>query len=130
MNQRLQICLIIGIMVFAIALFYFLVKRKLNLKYTLVWLATFVVLLLAALFPGIISKIAHMFGINTPSNFIFAVYGFFVLLIIFTLTGIVSHMNARIFRLVQTQAIMEKRIRDLEMEFLKGKQEKTDEQGL
>ena len=124
MNQRLQMCLLIGIIIFAIILLHFLVKKKLELKYTLIWLAAVVVMLFAALFPKIIYWIAQLLGISTPSNFIFAVFSFFVLLIVFSLTGIVSHMNTRIFKLVQTQAIMEKRIRDLEAEVRKEQQEK------
>ena len=80
-------------------------------------------MLFAVIFPDVIFSLAHLLGIRTPSNFTFVVFGFFVLLIIFTLTGIVSRFNAQIYRLVQTQAIMEKRIRDLEKELLRGQQE-------
>lgn len=121
MNLRLQIGLIVGIVIFALILFHFLVRKKLNLKYTLVWLVALFLMLFATMFPGVIAKLADLFGVATTSNFVFAVFSFSLLLIIFALTVIVSHMNSRIFRLVQTQAILEKRIRDLESKNLEEK---------
>ena len=114
MNMRLQICLIVGVLCFALILLYFLSRKKLHIKYSLVWILAVVMMLIAALFPKIISCLAHLVGISTPVNFIFVIYGLFGLLIIFVLTGIVSHMSLRIFRLVQTQALLEKRLRELE----------------
>lgn len=130
MSLKLQICLLIGIIIFSAILIHFLVKKRLNLKYTLIWLLAAFCFLLATLFPGIITKISHLMGIIVPSNFIFVVYGFFVLLIVLSLTGIVSHMNTRIFKLVQNQAIMEKRIRELECKVAKVEQEKVDERNI
>ena len=44
--------------------------------------------------------------------FFFAIL--FLFLIVLTLTAIVSHMNNRVYRLTQMQAILEKRVRELE----------------
>ncbi len=114
MDVRLQGVLISGILVFAGILLYYLIKGKLNLKYCLIWILAVVVMLFAAIFPGIVKWMATAIGIKTPSNFIFVLYGLFMLLIVFTLTAIVSHMNKRIFRLVQNQALLEARIRSME----------------
>lgn len=114
MNIRLQIILIAGTLAFGGLLIYFLIKKKLHLKYCLVWIFAIIIMLISAASPGLIKWITKFIGIKTPSNFIFVVYGFFLLLIIFALTAIVSHMNARIFRLVQYQAILEERLRVLE----------------
>lgn len=114
MNIRLQIILIAGTLAFGGLLIYFLIKKKLHLKYCLVWIFATIIMLIFAASPGLIKWITKFIGIKTPSNFIFVVYGFFLLLIIFALTAIVSHMNARIFRLVQYQAILEERLRVLE----------------
>lgn len=114
MNIRLQIILIAGTLAFGGLLIYFLIKKKLHLKYCLVWIFATIIMLISVASPGLIKWITKFIGIKTPSNFIFVVYGFFLLLIIFALTAIVSHMNARIFRLVQYQAILEERLRVLE----------------
>lgn len=114
MNIRLQIILVTGISTFAGILTHYLVQRKLHLKYCLVWILATIIMFISALFPGIIKWITELVGIKTPSNFIFMIYGLFMLLIIFTLTAIISHMNVRIFRLVQYQAMLEERLRKIE----------------
>ena len=114
MNIRLQIILILGILAFAGLLMHCLIKKKLHLKYCLVWIAAIIVMLISAVFPNLIKWITKLAGIKTPSNFIFVLYGLFILLIVFALTAIVSHMNMRIFRLVQYQAILEERLRKVE----------------
>ena len=116
MNIRLQCILIVCTLLFAILVIRHLVKKKLHLKYCLMWICAIVLALLACIFPQAIDWCAGLFGIKTPSNFIFLLCGLVMLLLVVALTEIVSHMNARIFRLVQNQAILEERIRKLEQE--------------
>lgn len=114
MSVRLTAVLVTGILVFAVIFFYYLVKRRLNLKYCLVWILGILTMLVATLFPFLVRWIASLMGIKTPINAVFIIYGFLMLLIVFSLTAIVSHLNNRVFRLVQNQAILEERIRKLE----------------
>lgn len=124
MNTKLQIILIAGTLAFGGLLIYFLIQKKLHLKYCLIWILATLIMLISAVYPGLIKWITTLFGIKTPSNFIFVIYDFFMLLITFALTAIISHMNARIFRLVQYQAILEERLRNLE--HLQGKMADSD----
>jgi hypothetical protein len=80
-------------------------------------------MLVVVIFPVIVEKIAGLFGIASVVNAVFLFAGMFALVIILTLTAIVSHMNDRVYRLTQNQAIMEKRIRELEE---KNKESQTD----
>ncbi len=114
MNTTLRIFFIVAILIFFVIILRYLTKRKLNLKYTLVWLATVVGMLIVVIFPVVIEKIAGWLGIVSVVNAVFLFAGMFAILIILTLTAIVSHMNDRVYRLTQTQAILEKRIRELE----------------
>ncbi|MBQ9750830.1 MAG: DUF2304 domain-containing protein [Clostridia bacterium] len=122
----LRLFLIASILVFLFVIVRYLTKKKLNLRYTLVWLATVVVLLILLIFPVIVKKVASLIGISTPVNAVFLFAGMFILLIVLTLTAIVSHMNSRIYKLTQMQAILEKRVRELEADTL-AKEEKTEE---
>ncbi len=114
MSIVLQIFLIVSVLIFLAVIIYYLAKKRLNLKYSLVWLGAGVGLLVLAVFPQIVTAVGELIGIATPVNTVFLFAGMFMLLIIFTLTIIVSHMNNQIYRLVQTQAILEKRVRELE----------------
>lgn len=121
----LRIFFIISILIFTLFIVRYLIKKKLNLKYTLIWLAAVVSLLVVFCFPVIVEKVASWIGIATPVNAVFLFAGMFLTLIVLTLTAIVSHMNNRIYRLTQMQAILEKRVRELEKSApMKTEQEK------
>ena len=116
MNLTLRIFFIVAILIFFGIIISYLTKKKLNLKYTLVWLATVVGMLIVVIFPDLVEQLASLLGIVSVVHAVFLFAGMFMLIIILTLTAIVSHMNNRVYRLTQTQAMLEKRIRELENE--------------
>jgi len=113
-NIILQVSLIIGIVMYFILLFYFIKKESLNLKYTLLWILSGMIMLLLVIFPNIMKVIITILGIVDVTNGLFALMLFFVLIILMSITGIVSKMNERNRKLIQGCALMEKRIRELE----------------
>ena len=114
MNLTLRIFFISCIALLFVITFYYLLKKKLNLKYTLIWLLSVLLLLILAIFPIIVEKISALVGIKSVPNTVFVFLIIFLVAIVFTLTAIVSHLNMRVSRLTQYQALMEKRIRELE----------------
>ena len=115
MNTVLHIFIIAAVVIFTLVIIRYLINNRLNLKYSLVWLAACFVMLILSIFPSLVEKIGKLVGIATVTSTVFMFAGMFMLLIILTLTMIVSHMNNRIYRLTQTQALLEKRVRELEM---------------
>jgi len=92
-----------------------LLKRKaLELKYTLLWLFAGVVMGVILIFPEILLAVIHMLGIETYMNGLFALSIGFILSILMAVTSIVSRQLKKINRLIQENAILEKRIRELE----------------
>ncbi|MBR2465398.1 MAG: DUF2304 domain-containing protein [Clostridia bacterium] len=114
MDLKLQIFFIAFALVFLTVVLRYLVIKKFNLKYALVWLLTATVLLVLAIFPKLAIWAAGLIGIQLPVNAIFLFAILFAFIIILTLTAIVSHMNKRVYRITQMQAILEKRVRELE----------------
>ena len=114
MNIALQVFLIVSILLFMSLLLYYLSKKELNLKYTLTWLLSTLVLLVIAIFPQIVDVVGRFVGVANPVNTIFLFSGMFSFLILLTLTFIVSRLNNRVYRLTQTIALLEKRLRDSE----------------
>lgn len=114
MDMKLRIFLIVCTVLYLLVILYLLKKKKINLKYTMLWLVTAVIMLIITIFPGIITWITSAVGIVDPPNLIFFVEGIFVLVILLSLTGIVSGLTNRIYRLTQSQALLEERIRDIE----------------
>lgn len=120
MSLILQLFLIFCVLVFAGVILRYLVLKKLNLKYTLIWLLAAAFMLVIAIFPSIITRLTHLLGIQVESNAVFFFAILFLFLIVLTLTAIVSHMNNRVYRLTQMQALLEKRVRELEERNGKG----------
>lgn len=116
MNLRLQVFLIVVIVGFLAVLILLLQKGRLSLKYTLLWLFSDFVLLILALFPGIISWFARLFGIISPVNTVYVLEGIFVLNIMLSLTCIVSRQNNEIRSLIQENALLKERVSRLEEE--------------
>ncbi len=126
MPLALHIFLIVCVSIFFLVLLRYLIKRKLNLKYSLIWLLASIVMLVGVIFPQIIVWLCSLVGIQTPANAAFFVAIIFLFILVMMLTAIVSHMNQRVYRNTQTQAILEKRVRELENKLaeLEGKADK------
>lgn len=106
------------IVVFACAVFMVLVCRQVSrgrllLRYSLLWLTLALVTILVSVFPEPIYALSHYFGFDTPSNFVFFVALFFLLIICLSLSVVVSKQAIRMKNLVQAQALMEKRLQDI-----------------
>lgn len=116
MPIELQICLVICVLLFACFIIHSLVRKKFNLKYSLVWLFSVLCMLIVVIFPQTVEWLSNLLGIELQSNAVFFFAILFLVTIVLTLTSIVSKINNHIYRLTQTQAILEQRIRELEAE--------------
>lgn len=106
MTTKFQIILIVGITLILLFIINMIRKRKLELKYSLVWLLVLIVLLVSVCIPETLTKIATSLGIYSPVNMIFFLGFVFSLVIIFVLTVTVSRLSARIRRLAQIVAML------------------------
>lgn len=112
--STLRIWLIIAVVCYFVIILYFLKNRALNLKYTLLWLLAGVVMGVLVIFPEILMRIIHVFGIQSNMNGLFLIIIGFMLMILMALTSIASRQNMKIRALVQEIGILDKRIRELE----------------
>lgn len=114
MTDLFRAILLIGVLLYLILIIWLMRKGKLSLKYTLIWFLTGLVLLVCAIFPGLVRTVTHMMGVYSEVNAVFFIGVCFLLLIILFLTSVASGLSERIRNLTQTQAMLEKRVRDLE----------------
>ena len=113
-SAKFQILLLVAIGMYYFVLFHLLKKKRLSLKYTLLWLFSGLVMLILVLFPGLLTLFSALIGIGMPTNALFAAISFCIIMILITLTSIVSKQTERIKVLTQTLAVMDKRIKELE----------------
>ncbi|GCA66082.1 hypothetical protein KGMB01110_05180 [Mediterraneibacter butyricigenes] len=114
MNIKIQIVVAV-IIIFALSWIINMVKqRKLELRYALAWLGVGVGIFILNCFPMLITRLAHLVGVASPTNMLFFCGFLFALTIIFILTVAVSRMSIRIKNLAQQVAFLEKKVRDRE----------------
>lgn len=107
MNIKIQIIIALGVLVALAIMINMIRRKKLELRYALVWLLVGAGILVLDCFPNLISLISKQLGIASPVNMLFF-FGFcFSLVIIFTLTLAMSRMSNRIKQLTQEMALYE-----------------------
>lgn len=114
MSTLFTVLVLLIISLYLVFVLYLLKKKRLYLKYALLWLFTGILMIALTLFPQILGWFFDLLGFEVYSNGLFSILIFFILLMLLVLTSIVSALNEKNRRLVQTVALLEKRIRDLE----------------
>ncbi len=112
--SRLKVVLIISVIFFLIVVFSLLKRKKLALRYTLLWLFTAVALTLFVIFPELLVWISRIMGIQTVMNTLYILLIGFLIMLTISLTSIVSGQKERIRILSQQYALIEKRLREIE----------------
>lgn len=107
----MSIVLRVFVVLFCVVLFLYVLRlvarEKLLLKYSLLWLALAIILLVFALFPGALFVLAYALGFEAPANFIFFIGLFCLMAITLSLTVIVSKQTLKIKNLTQRIALIE-----------------------
>ena len=112
--RELRVNLLVALTVFLIVILSLLKKRRLALKYKLLWLLTVVVMLILVLFPDLLLRVAPILGIQSVMNALYFFLIGFILIILMSLTSIVSVQKERIRKLAECNALLEQRMRHLE----------------
>ena len=114
MSTRLQVVLIVISVLFLMIAVYFIRKKGLDLYHSIVWFAGAVILLIMACFPGISAFLAELAGVEVPSNMVFLILIGYLMVASLSLSASLSRQHARIRKLVQTVALMDNRLRELD----------------
>ena len=113
-NFSLHAILIIGAVGFLLFIVYLMKKGKLEVKYSIIWLAFSLCMILFACFPYTVLVLNDIAGVIDPVNFIFFTQIIFILLILLSVSAVISGFSKKIKQLTQANAILEKRVRELE----------------
>ena len=122
----LRVTLSIAVICYFIIILYYLKKRMLELKYTLIWLAAGVVMGIMLIFPDLLEWFRSLLGIESNMNALYMLCFAFIIMILMTLTSIVSRQMLKIRVLIQEISMLEKRIRELEVDTKEGKEIRKD----
>lgn len=110
--------LLFRIEMFVVALLFFIFivrsinKNNFSLKFAFSWIVTSIILIICALFPRIPIWLSEIFGFEKPVNFLMLMGIFFLLIIVFQNTLIISNQQEKIKTLIQEISISNQRKKD------------------
>lgn len=113
-NFTLRLDMFLGAVVFLAVILWLLKKGRLTVRYSIIWLMAGGALLVFAVFPYIVLVLRDWLNMEMPVNVIFTLVLAFVLLLLLSLSTIVSGFAEKLKRLTQENALLEKRVRELE----------------
>ena len=113
-DLTLRLDLFLGAAVFLAAILWLLKKGRLTVRYSIIWLMAGGALLLFDAFPYIVLVLRDWLNMEMPVNVVFTLVLAFVLLLLLSLSTIVSGFAEKLKRLAQENALLEKRVRELE----------------
>ena len=114
MSPYLRQILILGIIIYFILILLFLKNKALSLKYTLLWILAGIIMACMVFWPRALLMLSKITGIETQMYALFVLILFFMLCILMSLTSIVSRQSIKIKKIIQYNALLDKRIRELE----------------
>ena len=116
MPFNLRITLAVALVVYFALILLFLKNKAIELKYTLLWLLAGLCMAVLVFYPGLLTRIIHLFGITDNMNGLFIFCIAFLMMLVMELTSIVSRQAGKIRSLTQGQAILEREVRELRKE--------------
>lgn len=112
MPISLVISLITVSIFIAIITSFFLIKRRIPEKYSLVWYFFALVILLVALFPSLFVKISKTLGFEVMSNLVIAAMIGLLLLLTMVLTIMIAGQRKKTILLIQELSLLKKEVED------------------
>ncbi|WP_426350473.1 DUF2304 domain-containing protein [Alloiococcus sp. CFN-8] len=110
MMLKFRVILVMAVVLSFIYMYRLIVKGKLQLRYTLMWMLLGAAILLMAIFPKIVNAISEAIGVYDPTNAVFF-FGFvFTLPLIFGLTLSLSNTSEKLRELTQEVALLKNSI--------------------
>ena len=110
----IYIALRIILIIMSVFTFAFVIKQirknKIEIGESLFWIIISIILIIISVFPQITGFFTKLLGIQSPSNFVFLVAIFIVMLKLFTLSIDVAKLKQKLKSLIENVALKEKEL--------------------
>ncbi|MDO8736010.1 MAG: DUF2304 domain-containing protein [Thermoleophilia bacterium] len=107
----MQIFSLIVSILLALVIFQLIRKKKLKEQYSLLWFLTVIVMLVLALWEGLLYRISSLLGIAVPSNALFMLAILFMFVMSLHYSILVSRLTDQTKMLAQQLALLDRDIR-------------------
>ncbi len=111
---RLELVSLLGALILPLTVLELVRRRRLQERYSLLWLLTGLVIVLLAAWPDALGLLARMTGIATPVNALFATAGAFIVVVLLHFSTVISRLSQENTRLAQHIGLLHERVRELE----------------
>jgi len=108
---RIVLVSLIGAIALSLVVLELVRRRRLQERYSMLWLVTCLALIVLAAVPGLLNKISSALGIAYPPNALFIAAFGFVLLVLLNFSIAVSRLSEQSSRLAQRLAMLEEQVR-------------------
>lgn len=121
------VAIVLAVIILAVVM-WMLLTRRLREKYAALWLVIAVSVLIVGIFPGLLTGITHLLGVQLPSNLLFATAILLLLGVSLHLSWELSQAEEEARRLAEESAILRSRVDELadRIERLESSGPKTD----
>ena len=96
-----------GALVLLLVIFELIRRRRLQERYALLWIFTGVVILVLALWRGLLGSLADLVGIAYPPSALFILAAFFILVVLLHYSTVISKLSDQNRILAQRVALLE-----------------------
>lgn len=116
MSTILRILLIAVTLIYIALLIRTINKKNLQISFSVFWIISGILLVVALAIPNLIETISHKLGFVAPSNMVFCLTIFVAFYLIFKLTIKLAQENEKTTSLIQEVSVLKKRVKELEDE--------------
>ena len=119
MSLNLEIWLLVITLIYMLGIIRAIQKKKLQITFSIFWILSGILLLVATLIPNFVENFAYWLGFETPANMLFCVTIFIAFYLIFCLTTRLSQENEKNIALTQEVSLL----KEIDKEKENGKKE-------
>ena len=109
--SKIQIISLVISLLLALVIFQLIRKKKLKEQYSLLWFLTVTVMLVLALWDGLLYRISSLLGIAVPSNALFMLALLFMFIMSLHYSMLVSRLTDQTKMLAQRLALVDRELR-------------------
>lgn len=114
MNTKLTFLILSFSLFLILIIIYFTSRKKIIVKYSLVWFISTFILVIFSIFPKLLKMVTSILGFELASNMVYAIFIGLLLFICLSLTIIVSGQKEKIKLLIQETSILKEKIEKIE----------------
>lgn len=126
MTGMLRICLIVASVLTMLGIMHKIRRSKVRIEDSIYWVLFSIILIVFSVFPQVAYWLSDLVGTYSPSNFIFTLVIFLLLVKIFSMTVRISQLESKLQELVQKIALDEVRQEEVQKDGKTGNKETMD----